>query len=188
MITVLVGFLETVRELKLDPERSRDYLNLMAEQGKRMQRIIDFLEIQHIRRTPVGRYAEPAEVAGAFELCEQHESLGAQRSDFCLGQQVAHDRPGARPLPGSVMRASCSQRSTMALLASVQWRQPERLLGELGRGGRRAPIRRQSRGFVEHIGDVGVRRAHRQSEVTGAEERVVDDSRDTSVNALPLLA
>ena len=40
---MLVGFLETVRELKLDPERSRDYLNLMAEQSRRMQRIIDDL-------------------------------------------------------------------------------------------------------------------------------------------------
>jgi len=42
-LTVLVGFLETILELKLDPERSRDYLNMMADQSKRMQRIIDDL-------------------------------------------------------------------------------------------------------------------------------------------------
>ena len=42
-LTVFMGFLETVRELKLDSERSRDYLNLMADQGGRMQRIVDDL-------------------------------------------------------------------------------------------------------------------------------------------------
>ena len=42
-LTVLSGFLETIQELQLDPERSRDYLNLMAEQSRRMQRIVDDL-------------------------------------------------------------------------------------------------------------------------------------------------
>jgi two-component system phosphate regulon sensor histidine kinase PhoR len=42
-LTVLVGFLETVQELKLDPQRLRDYLAMMQEQAKRMQRIIDDL-------------------------------------------------------------------------------------------------------------------------------------------------
>ena len=40
-LTVFMGFLETLQELKLDPERSRDYFNLMSDQGKRMQRIVD---------------------------------------------------------------------------------------------------------------------------------------------------
>ena len=42
-LTVLVGFLETVRELKLNPQRQRDYLAMMQEQAARMQRIIDDL-------------------------------------------------------------------------------------------------------------------------------------------------
>jgi len=42
-LTVLVGFLETVRELKPDPRVSRDYLDRMEEQCKRMQRIIEDL-------------------------------------------------------------------------------------------------------------------------------------------------
>jgi len=42
-LTVFMGFLETIRELKLDPERTRDYLNLMSDQGRRMQRIVDDL-------------------------------------------------------------------------------------------------------------------------------------------------
>jgi two-component system phosphate regulon sensor histidine kinase PhoR len=42
-LTVLSGFLETVQELELDPRRTRDYVNLMAEQARRMQRIVDDL-------------------------------------------------------------------------------------------------------------------------------------------------
>jgi two-component system phosphate regulon sensor histidine kinase PhoR len=42
-LTVLAGFLETVQELELDPRRTRDYVNLMAEQARRMQRIVDDL-------------------------------------------------------------------------------------------------------------------------------------------------
>jgi two-component system phosphate regulon sensor histidine kinase PhoR len=42
-LTVLVGFLETLHNLKLDPQRQRDYLGMMQEQASRMQRIIEDL-------------------------------------------------------------------------------------------------------------------------------------------------
>jgi two-component system phosphate regulon sensor histidine kinase PhoR len=42
-LTVLVGFLETLQNLRLDPQRQRDYLAMMQEQAARMQRIIDDL-------------------------------------------------------------------------------------------------------------------------------------------------
>ena len=42
-LTVLVGFLETLQNLRLDPQRQRDYLGMMQEQAARMQRIIDDL-------------------------------------------------------------------------------------------------------------------------------------------------
>ena len=42
-LTVLVGFLETLQNLKLEPQRQRDYLGMMQEQAARMQRIIDDL-------------------------------------------------------------------------------------------------------------------------------------------------
>jgi two-component system phosphate regulon sensor histidine kinase PhoR len=42
-LTVLVGFLETLQNLKLDPQRQRDYLGMMQEQAARMQRIIEDL-------------------------------------------------------------------------------------------------------------------------------------------------
>jgi two-component system phosphate regulon sensor histidine kinase PhoR len=42
-LTVLVGFLETLQNLKLDASRQRDYLAMMQEQAGRMQRIIEDL-------------------------------------------------------------------------------------------------------------------------------------------------
>jgi two-component system phosphate regulon sensor histidine kinase PhoR len=42
-LTVLVGFLETLQNLKLDAQRQRDYLGMMQEQAARMQRIIEDL-------------------------------------------------------------------------------------------------------------------------------------------------
>jgi len=50
---VLVGFLETVRELKLDPQRVRDYVGMMREQAARMQRIIeDLLALSVLESAP----------------------------------------------------------------------------------------------------------------------------------------
>ena len=140
----------------------------------------DRLERRARGRLAQGLLEQRGGTIGALELGEEDEGLGAQRADLRLGQQVGRDRPGARPLPGGLMRAGRGQRPTMALVALVRRRQPERLLGELGRDGRRAAIGRQPRGVVEHAGDVGVRRVLRQREVTGAEERVVDDLRDPS--------
>src|SRR5207247_10436796 len=42
-LTVLLGFIETVRNVRLDPKSSRDCFDLMEEQCKRMQRIIEDL-------------------------------------------------------------------------------------------------------------------------------------------------
>ena len=79
-----------------------------------------------------------------LELGEEEEGLGAQRAALRLGQQLGRDRPRACPLPGGEMRTSCSERSPVALVARVRRRQPERLLGELGRERRRAAIGRRA--------------------------------------------
>ena len=62
------------------------------------------------------------------------------------------------------------------------------MLGELGRKRRCAAIGGKTRSVVEHGGDARVRRLRRQREVTGTEERVVDDARNPLVNAAPRLA
>ena len=124
----------------------------------------------------------------ALELGEEDQHLGAHRADFLLGQQVACDRPGARPLAGGLMRNRGRERSTMPLGPGVERRQPQRLLGQLGRDGRDAAVGRELGGVVELDCDLGVRRVLRQREMAGAEQRFVDDARQTSVNAPTLVA
>ena len=52
-LTVLLGFIETVRDLRLDPRSSRDCLDLMEQQCKRMQRIIeDLLRLSTLESAP----------------------------------------------------------------------------------------------------------------------------------------
>ena len=63
-LTVMVGFLETVLELKLDPTRTRDYLNLMSLQGRRMQSILeDLLTLSSLESAPPPYAAETIDVA-----------------------------------------------------------------------------------------------------------------------------
>jgi len=50
-LTVLLGFIETVRNVRLDPKSSRDCFDLMEEQCKRMQRTIeDLLQLSTLKR------------------------------------------------------------------------------------------------------------------------------------------
>src|SRR2546426_10343127 len=82
-LTVLVGFLDTARELKLDPERSRDYLNLMAEQSRCMQRIIDdLLTLSTLESAPEPPHDEHIDVALLLSRIHneaQALSVGRQR-------------------------------------------------------------------------------------------------------------
>ena len=67
-LTVLSGFLETILELQLDPKRSRDYVKLMAEQGKRMERIVDdLLTLSTLESAPSPPLDERIQVAPLLE-------------------------------------------------------------------------------------------------------------------------
>jgi hypothetical protein len=123
-----------------------------------------------------------------LELGQEEEGLGAQGRALRLGQQLVPDRAGARPLPRSEMRTSRGEPPPVALVTIVRRGQAERVLGEFGRESRCAAIGRETRGVVERGGDVPVRRLRRQRDVTGAEERIIDDARNTLVNAAPLLS
>jgi two-component system, OmpR family, phosphate regulon sensor histidine kinase PhoR len=58
-LTVLVGFLETIQDLKLDASRMRDYVGLMAPQAERMKRLIDdLLTLSALEHAPAPPDAE----------------------------------------------------------------------------------------------------------------------------------
>jgi len=94
---VLIGFLETVRELKLDPERSRDYLNLMAEQGRRMQRIIDdLLTLSTLESAPAPEHDERVDVALLLaRVLGDAQALSGGRHRIRLDAEEGFDLLGA---------------------------------------------------------------------------------------------
>ncbi len=123
-----------------------------------------------------------------LELGEEEERLGAERAGLSLGQQVGRDRSRTGPLPGNEMGTGSGERAPAALVTLDRRRQAKRLLGELGHYRRLAAIRCQRGGVIEQTRNVGIRAVSREREVTGAQDRAVDDLRDAPVNAAPLLA
>ncbi|MFL6013184.1 MAG: hypothetical protein ACJ74P_02595 [Gaiellaceae bacterium] len=179
VVVDVVGELERcacVREASLGSRDPRDAaVDDRSERGAR-------------RRLAQGLLEQGDRTIFVLDVREKHEDVGSRRADLRVGQQLGRDRVRTRPLPGRLMCACSSERSTMPFLAIVRRGQAERLLGELGRDSRRAAVRRQPRGVVEHPRDPGVRRVRREREMTGAQQRVADDSRETFVNAAPLFA
>ncbi len=96
-LTVLSGFLETIQELELDPRRSRDYINLMAEQGKRMQRIVDdLLTLSTLESAPGPSLDERVRIAPLLErLRAEGAALSGGRHRVTLDAAPEFDLLGA---------------------------------------------------------------------------------------------
>ena len=96
-LTVLSGFLETVQELELDPERTRKYMALMAGQAARMQRIIeDLLELSALESAPVPERDERVRIAPLLAHTRaQAEALSAGRHRISLQAEGDFDLAGA---------------------------------------------------------------------------------------------
>ena len=96
-LTAVSGFLETIRELQLDPQRSRDYINLMAEQGKRMERIVnDLLTLSTLESAPSPPLDERVSVAPLLErLRVEGEALSCGRHRIVLDAEPGFDLLGA---------------------------------------------------------------------------------------------
>lgn len=95
-LTVLSGFLETIQDLKLDPQRMRDYVALMRPQAERMRRIVeDLLTLSALEHAP----PPPEERIGIAPLLErlraEAEQLSGGRHRISLALECAHDLAGA---------------------------------------------------------------------------------------------
>jgi len=95
-LTVLSGFLETIQDLKLDPQRVRDYVDLMQPQAERMRRIIDdLLALSALEHAP-----PPAEERIAIRpllerLRAETEQLSGGRHRIALHIDGQHDLRGS---------------------------------------------------------------------------------------------
>ena len=96
-LTVFMGFLETLRELKLDAERSRDYLKLMSDQGGRMQRIVDdLLTLSALESAPEPPHDQRIGIAGLLaRVRSEAEALSGGRHSISLEADVGFDLLGA---------------------------------------------------------------------------------------------
>jgi two-component system phosphate regulon sensor histidine kinase PhoR len=95
-LTVLSGFLETIQDLKLEPQRVRDYVNLMLPQAARMRRIIDDLlalsALEHAPPPPEERIA----LGPLLErLRDETEQLSGGRHRITLDAAGERDLRGA---------------------------------------------------------------------------------------------
>ena len=96
-LTVLVGFLETVRELKPGPKVSRDYLDRMEEQCKRMQSIIeDLLRLSALEGTSQPSRCEQVSVGSVLARVQaEAAALSAGRHRIVVEVEGALDLLGA---------------------------------------------------------------------------------------------
>ena len=96
-LTVLVGFLETVRELKPGPKMSRDYLDRMEEQCRRMQHIIEgLLRLSTLEAASEPSLGERVSVGGVLaHIQAEAEALSAGRHRIVLEAQGGFDLLGA---------------------------------------------------------------------------------------------
>ncbi len=95
-LTVLAGFLETIADLKLEPQRVRDYVALMVPQAERMRRIIDdLLALSTLEHAP----PPPEERVALRPLLERLRAetgqLSGGRHRIALAIEGDHDLLGA---------------------------------------------------------------------------------------------
>jgi two-component system phosphate regulon sensor histidine kinase PhoR len=95
-LTVLVGFLETIHNLKLDPQRQRDYVGMMQEQASRMQRIIeDLLTLSALDSAPPATADKIVPVQPLLaRLKADAEALSSGRHNIELDCEEVHDLLG----------------------------------------------------------------------------------------------
>jgi two-component system phosphate regulon sensor histidine kinase PhoR len=98
-LTVLVGFLETLQNLKLDPTRVRDYQAMMQEQAARMQRIIeDLLTLSALDSAPPASGEVRVPVRPLVErLKSDAEALSAGRHTIRMDVAQSSELLGVEP-------------------------------------------------------------------------------------------
>jgi len=96
-LTVLAGFLETIQDLKLDAQRMRDYVGLMAPQAERMKRLIDdLLTLSALEHAPPPPDAERIVLRPLLERVRaEAEALSAGKHRVFLDVDGEYDLLGA---------------------------------------------------------------------------------------------
>jgi two-component system phosphate regulon sensor histidine kinase PhoR len=96
-LTVLAGFLETIQDLKLDANRVRDYVGLMAPQAERMKQLIDdLLTLSVLEHAPAPPSTERVALKALLERVRtEAAALSGGKHRILLEASGAHDLLGA---------------------------------------------------------------------------------------------
>lgn len=88
-LTVVVGFLETLQDLKPDAQESARYLELMSEQTRSMQRLVeDLLVLSALESTDNALREEPVRMRALLQsVCAEARSLSNGRHDVTLDME-----------------------------------------------------------------------------------------------------
>lgn len=121
-LTVLAGLVEIVREHKLDARLSRDYLDRMEAQCRRLQRIIEgLLQLSELEAAPEPARDKRVDIGGVLDrIRAEAEALSAGRHRIVLEAEGSFDLLGAE----------CEIASAFGNLASnaVRYTEPEGLV------------------------------------------------------------
>jgi len=95
-LTVLSGFVETLQEIELDAESQHNYLQLMGEQSKRMQSIVqDLLTLSSIESAPPPEDQQVDMASLVDKLRRDAEALSAGRHRILLESEGQGDLLGS---------------------------------------------------------------------------------------------
>jgi two-component system phosphate regulon sensor histidine kinase PhoR len=96
-LCVLTGLIETMSELDMDPTRSHEYLDLMAEQCKRMRNIVDgLLELSAIEAMPDPGQGERIDMAALLaRLRAEAGVLSGGRHSILVDAEAGYDLLGS---------------------------------------------------------------------------------------------
>jgi two-component system phosphate regulon sensor histidine kinase PhoR len=97
-LTVLAGFLETLQEIEVSPEEQARFLEMMAEQSKRMQSIVqDLLTLSSIESAPPPENQLVDMVNLLDKLRRDAEALSAGRHTIIVESDGRGDLRGSEP-------------------------------------------------------------------------------------------
>jgi two-component system phosphate regulon sensor histidine kinase PhoR len=96
-LTVMMGLLETVTELDLERERSAYYFNLMEQQGRRMQDIVEgLLKLSKLESLPAPHCRDRVDMGRMLaRICAEAEFLSRGRHAIVMDADIGVDLLGA---------------------------------------------------------------------------------------------
>jgi len=119
-LTVLVGFIETLQTLPLAQDERARYLALMAQQGERMQRLVqDLLTLSRLEGSPLPGRQDWVPVAELLQRCrDEAQALSAMLAPSGRTHEITFPSPAQLQAAGEVAGSAAELHSALANLVN----------------------------------------------------------------------